>query len=132
MKRTNSSLMAIRLAAFGVLLTAIGCGGTRLDPVDPNAARDTLTKALDAWKGGMQPSMLAQQQPPIIVNDSLWDQGRKLVSYKVNSQGTADTRGNLRVPVTLTLQAPKKPEVIEAKYVVTVSPKMTVFREFQD
>jgi hypothetical protein len=66
------------------------------------------------------------------VGDYFWDSGRKLVSYKITGQGTTDTRGNLRVPVTLTLQAPKKPETVEATYIVTVSPTMTVFREFQD
>jgi hypothetical protein len=119
------------LCAVSLLLTASGCGDG-LRPVDPEAARNTLIKALDAWKGGGQPSALSQQEPSIVVGDYFWDSGRKLVSYKITGQGTTDTRGNLRVPVTLTLQAPKKPETVEATYIVTVSPTMTVFREFQD
>ncbi|MEX2317574.1 MAG: hypothetical protein WD669_10515 [Pirellulales bacterium] len=120
-----------RLTIVSLVLTVCGCGDG-LGPVDPEAARNTLTKALDAWKGGSQPSALSQQEPPIVVSDLFWESGRKLVSYKVTGQGTADSRGNLRVPVTLTLQAPKQPETFAATYIVTVSPKMTVFREYQD
>ena len=121
----------VGLLLCGLLLTAVGCG-SKIETVDENSARTTLTKALDAWKAGTPQSALSQQDPPISVGEIFWESGRKLASYKVNGSGTADTRGNLRVPVTLELQAPKGTEKIEATYVVTVSPKMTVVREFQD
>jgi hypothetical protein len=50
------------LCAVSLLLTASGCGDG-LRPVDPEAARNTRIKALDAWKGGVQPSALSQQEP---------------------------------------------------------------------
>jgi hypothetical protein len=78
------------------------------------------------------PSELKQNDPEIVVGDVLWEQGRKLVDYKLDGQGKFDGR-NLRVPVTLTVQQPPRAATkLTAIYIVGVRPVITVFRENQD
>jgi hypothetical protein len=120
------------LIAVGMLLFAAGCGGSAAGPVDEGLAQSSLAAALDAWKGGKLPSELARASPAINVGDSLWEDGWKLVNYKVH--GPAKSYGvHIRVPVTLTVQKPpKKSQMIKGTYVVASDPVISVIRENQD
>lgn len=122
---------ALRLAAPLLLLLA-GCsgGGGRAAPVDAPRARETLKAALESWKKGETPASLKEAAPPVVVQDFDWMAGQRLVHYEVSGDGKDDD-ANLRIPVTLTLQAAGGKEVRKkVSYVVGTSPTLTVFREF--
>jgi hypothetical protein len=132
----NSQKMHVRgcasflLIAVGALLTAAGCGGSdaRSLALDPTAAKQSLEKALTAWKSGQTPDSLKTSDPAIVVGDWSWSQGYKLTSFKVlneKSQGP-----NLCCTVELVVAAPKARAAKQtASYTVTTSPQVTVIRD---
>jgi hypothetical protein len=116
------------VAAF--VLCYAGCGGGRTITLDEDLARQSLTKALDAWKSGGRAEDLRQQAPAILINDADWNQGRTLIGYHVDGAGVSDGR-NLRIPVTLMVQQPPHgaAKKVGATYAVGVDPAIVVIRE---
>jgi hypothetical protein len=87
-----------------------------------------LTQALDAWKAGRSAVDMRNDSPEVVVGDSDWKQGRKLVAYEIGS-GMFDGK-NLRVPVTLTLaQPPRGNRKFAVNYIVGTKPVATLFRD---
>jgi hypothetical protein len=112
------------------LLFTWGCARP-LRVSDPDAARQCLITALDAWKSGSDPSSLREQVPAIVVGDLDWKQGFTLLHYQVSEAGTFDGQ-RLRVPVTLSVKAGRKKTVIlNTSYVVSTSPAVTIIREME-
>jgi hypothetical protein len=121
---TNKSASALVVA---MLLLAAGCGGT-VGGGTEQEARAALTNALDAWKAGRAATDMQNESPEVVVGDSDWKQGRKLVAYEVGS-GMFDGK-NLRVPVTLTLsQPPRGNRRVVINYIVGTRPVVTIFRD---
>jgi len=119
-----------RIAIAMCALLCAGCSGGRTITLDEDIARQSLTKALDAWKSGGKAEDLQHQAPAIAVNDVDWSHGRKLVGFQVNGNGTSDGR-SLHVPVTLTMQPSQRgaAAIIKATYAVGVDPAIVVVRE---
>jgi hypothetical protein len=132
------SSLCVLGACLVVLATLLlpGCSNPSLaHAVDPPQARDALKTALDGWKKGESPESLASASTPIIVQDFDWMSGAKLIEYDLVDDGKA-VDANLSIQVKLTLsggsQAGKTAgKTIEKKvwYLVTTSPKLTVFRD---
>jgi hypothetical protein len=110
-----------------VLIHTSGCAGGGIPPTE-DAARESLVKALDAWKAGRTAIEMRNESPEIIVGDSYWKHGLRLVGYEIGS-GTFDGK-NLRVPVTLTVaQSPRGHRKVAVKYIVGTRPVVTIFRD---
>ena len=123
--KTHFHARSLLLAAL--LLPAGGCSGGGV-PATEEAARGALDAALDAWKSGRKAEEMRQQTPEVVVGDSDWKQGRRLVAYQIGT-GMFDGK-NLRVPVTLTLaQPPSGNRRLVVNYIVGTKPVVTLFRD---
>ncbi len=112
-------------------ICAAGCGAgpRRAADVDPEIARQALTRTLECWKAGEMPGSLRNDSSPITAQDLDWEAGVKLIDYKVLETGRTEN-ANLRVPVELVLrQSDGKEATKQVHYVVGTSPQLTVFRE---
>lgn len=120
----------VALISLLIACVAVGCGSAQHAPdLSESVAQSSLTTALDAWKQGQTPDSLGQRSPQIIVGDTQWEAGQRLVSYKVLEPATSDG-SNLHVPVELELEdgaGVRSKETV--KYTVGTSPKITVFLE---
>lgn len=121
-----------RRAAWVLALLAgaiAGCGGGASPSLDEAVGRTSLTSFLDAWKKGDRPEALKQQFPSIIVGDSNWNGGARLVSYQIGEPVTHDG-SNLHASVELELEdgagQRMKQNVV---YIVGTSPEITIFPE---
>jgi hypothetical protein len=117
----------IRVMAAALVLQLAGCGGGGV-PTTEEAAREALATALDAWKAGRKADEMRQQTPEVVVGDSYWRQGLRLVGYEIGG-GKFDGK-NLRVPVTLTIaQPPGGHRKLAVNYIVGTKPVVTIFRD---
>jgi hypothetical protein len=115
------------IAMVAMLLPLVGCGGGR-GAGNEEEARTALTSALDAWKAGRSATDMRNETPEVVVGDSDWKQGRKLVAYEIGS-GVFDGK-NLRVPVTLTMAQPSRGNrKLVVNYIVGTKPVVTIFRD---
>jgi hypothetical protein len=95
------AVVAAGIASLLVLLPA-GCQ-KRLPPeTDPNKARAALTAALDAWKEGRPPESLRALEPPVDFRDTHWDNGSRLIRYRVKAEERSGV--SVRFTVELSLQ----------------------------
>ena len=121
------------LATLATLLLP-GCSNpSSAHAVDMPRARDALKIVLDEWKKGESPQSLASASTPIVVQDFDWAAGAKLIDYEIVDDGRAFD-ANLRVQVKLNMsggqnQSQAKPAEKRVWYLVTTSPKLTVFRD---
>jgi hypothetical protein len=126
MKRAYSVFAAAGLAATAIAAGLSGCGGQT--PANPDEARATLTRALDAWRDGRTIDDVTNGSPAISVADPSWTAGLKLARYEVAETARA-TGFDLKIPVELWLEDSKGKEVREkVKYTVSTKPARTVIR----
>lgn len=128
MQLTRPSMSALCLGLLLALTS--GCSQSGFGPqADPNEAQNTMKLVLDAWKSGQNPSQFAAKSPDIVIQDSDWTLGLKLVSYK--TQNDVRLAGNdVHYPVTLELKSPKGRVVKkQAVYLISTSPKKLVLRQ---
>ncbi len=121
------------LGLLGMALAAVvaaGCSRGTLPPAaDPDAARQGLKTALDAWQAGEPVEAVAKRSPPIHVADDAWQGGARLLKYEI--MGDGEMLGlNLCFPVSLSLQGGDGKTVQrKVRYTVGTSPVLTIFRE---
>ncbi len=128
MQRFYFRLLLFSLSAAGLS----GCGGPRVYKVNPDVARQTLTKVLDHWKSGATPESLQTAKPSIIVQDADWAAGAKLTGYEVTDPGESRD-ANLIVKVKLTLTDRREQEVSkDVKYLISTAPVLTMHRYMFD
>lgn len=111
---------------------AAGCGsetGQSPYPVQPELARDTLQEVLQSWKDGETIDSWREHDPQVVVQDLDWMAGRKLQDFEILDGGEA-VDANLHCQVRLTLNDPDAHQAEQTvTYLVSTSPKLTVFRE---
>lgn len=121
-RRVTVSLLSVLLGL------SIGCGA-RTYPLDTDTARQSLETALSTWKSGEPSSVLESKSPKIIANDFDWRASKKLLDFKIQDD-EASQGSNLRKSVELTLASESgTPERVEAVYLVTTRPAITVVRQ---
>mgnify|MGYP003384673461 CR=1 FL=1 len=121
-------LCSLRLSCWLLLLACGGCGSGPLK-LDSEIARDALETTLKAWQSGDSASDLAKRSPAIIVSDIDWKAGKKLVEFNVRKEESA-AGSSLRKSVELVLKAESaSPTRVEAVYVISTRPVITVFRQ---
>jgi hypothetical protein len=70
--------------AAGLLLSlATGCGVSSPSSVDSSEARQSLDRALSAWREGKTVDSLKTLDPPLEAADHQWQSGLHLVKYEV-------------------------------------------------
>lgn len=124
-------LQPLTTAALLVSLAVLGgCGGNAVSPPQPaydaQAARDTLTVALDAWKAGQVPD-LHKRTPPVRFSDDDLTMGAALVSYTIGTEAKFGPHQD--VPVELTIRDRQGKSVTkQAIYQVALEPQRAVLR----
>jgi hypothetical protein len=113
-------------------LVAAGCGGDPdLSPPPSQAdAKQVLTQALDAWKGGGAAEALVAGQPPLRMLEPEWTAGSKLLDYQIADAG-APTGNSFNLRTKLTIQRPmaKGKETLNVVYIVTTGQPLSIVRE---
>ena len=119
-----------QLSAAILAIGIVGCsGGSAIDSVRPDLARETLIKALSAWKDGSKVDALQSQAPSVVVQDMDWSAGKQLKEFSLQGDGKA-VGANLSIEVELTLQdAVGKISKSKVWYLVGTDPALTVFRD---
>lgn len=109
-----------------LLLCAAGCGSseTAPHPLDPQAARAAVQKALQAWQHGGKPADL---KPGIIIGDSAWEQGRKLVAFEVVAAEETTDGSNLHIRVLRTFENNGAKTESKVTWIVGTHPVITIF-----
>lgn len=110
-----------------------GCSKKTPTPVDADVASAVLKTTLDSWKTGETIQELKQQNDPIIVQESDWSDGLKLVSYRIVKSTPRDA--NLVVEVELELideSDDASPFKKKREYLVSSHPVKTVFRNMMN
>jgi hypothetical protein len=93
------------------LAAIIGCGGGPSDHA--------------FWVDGRSPDEL---QPEIVVGDTDWKSGKKLVSYEILTASEKSDGSNLHVKVVREIQEEKgSPRKSEKTYIIGTSPVVTIF-----
>ncbi len=110
-----------------------GCDSTAIPtPPSDDAAKQTLDRALSAWKQGETIEGVKKGSPSIEVRDPIWMNGAKLTNYEVKGQGRpSGAQLAYRVKLSLTDASGKKSEQT-VTYEVGTDPILTVFRPIFD
>jgi hypothetical protein len=105
----------------------LGCGATPRQ-AEPETARATLRRALDAWQNGASPEAFQGASPTVTIVESRWQQGIRLLRYELNSDGTP-SGFDVQFAVKLSLQdrAGKKFQE-KALYNISTSPVLVIVR----
>lgn len=118
------------LAALAAVLFLAGCddGIPPPETADPDAARSTLQRALEAWQSGQTIAQAKDATPSIIAADPLWEQGRSLSKFEI--LGAAQESGaeqvfDVKLWVT---DADGNESEQTVAYRVGTQPVLTVFR----
>lgn len=112
-------------ALLPLLVVLWGCGPTgRSHPLDADVARDSVQKAMQAWVDGRTPQDL---QPEIIIGDTAWDQGQKLVSFEILREEETSDGSNLHIRVRRKFAARADNAESKVIYIVGTSPVITIF-----
>ena len=108
----------------GVLLVfgLWGCsqGDTPSHPLDQELARASVQKAMQAWVDGKTPKDL---QPELVVGDTSWEQGEKLVSFEIATNEETSDGSNLHIVVKRKFDSSDS----DVTYIVGTSPVVTIF-----
>lgn len=88
-------------------------------------ARSALETALSTWREDGQPSTLATADPPILVADSEWTNGRKITGFEILRDEPSET--DQRFTVALRFDGQNDP--VEVLYIVIGTHPVSVFRE---
>jgi hypothetical protein len=128
------TIFGLRPAICACFLTTValficGCDKTSAPaPADEGAAKETLTKALDAWQRGEKPEALKSASPSIVVSDNRWESGNRLTKYELDGDGKpSGAQQAFKVKLWLTDAKGKEVKDI-AEYQVGTKPILTVIR----
>lgn len=102
----------------------IGCDSeTQSYPLDKELARASVKRAMQAWVDGKQPKDL---KPDVIVGDSGWEAGKKLLSFEILPEEFTDG-SNLHITVIRKFDGGGKSGESKVTYIVGTSPVVTIF-----
>ena len=108
-----------------ILMTLVGCQrGTPSFALDSAVAHAALEKAMQAWVDGQKP---IDVQPEIIIGDTDWNNGQKLVSYEILIREETTDGSNLHIPVKRRFKTGGKYSESQVAYIVGTSPVVTIF-----
>ena len=109
------------ISGFLIVMFLFGCAQeTPSYALDKELARSSVQKAMQSWVDGKTPKDL---QPDVVVGDSAWNKGQKLVSFEILTDEEKSDGSNLHISVK------RKFESSESKvtYIVGTTPVVTIF-----
>jgi hypothetical protein len=113
-----------RRGVVGLVLAMmfVGCssGDAPSYALDKELARSSVQKAMQAWVDGKRPKDL---QPDIVVGDTAWEQGKKLVSFEIKADEETTDGSNLYIRVKRTIGSSES----NVTYIVGTTPVVTIF-----
>ena len=113
-----------RRGVVGLVLAMmfVGCssGDAPSYALDKELARGSVQKAMQAWVDGKKPKDL---QPDIVVGDTAWEQGKKLVSFEIKADEETTDGSNLYIRVKRTIGSSES----NVTYIVGTTPVVTIF-----
>lgn len=105
-----------------------GCGSST-KPADLDQAGPALRTALEVWKSGSSQKELESQNPPILMNEDDWREGKHLMDYKMEEAGRMYGR-QVVWWVQINLKDKNgKTEDRRAKYVIDTTPQLVIVRD---
>ena len=108
-----------------IVMALSGCQrGTPSFALDSAVAHAALEKSMQAWVDGQTPIDL---QPEIIIGDTDWNNGQKLVSYEILIREETTDGSNLHIPVKRRFKSSGKYSESQVAYIVGTSPVVTIF-----
>jgi hypothetical protein len=126
-----NSLFDIARKSWSLICLAllVGCSSGNPHPVKVDVAQQTLESTMESWKEGKTPDDLKNESPSVVVQDTEWSAGTKLLSYEIIGEGKP-VDANLIAKVKLKLSNTEGKETEKTvTYVVGTSPVLTVFRD---
>jgi hypothetical protein len=93
--------LPVILTCIMLSFVAAGCGPKLPPKTDLPSAREALTKSLDAWVEGKSAESLKSLTPPVSFRDVQWENGAKLISYKIEKEEPAGHSGRFTVKLSL-------------------------------
>jgi hypothetical protein len=113
------------------VIGVVGCGApSPPNPSDPVAGKETLTKALDAWKRGETHEAYKQSAPSVTVVDKQWKDGYKLLSYEIDD--SVPDGFDVQFKAKLEVKDPSgKQSKSKAVYNVSTSPAFVIVRAME-
>ena len=117
--------------AAAALAVSPGCSEAPPKPADPAQAKEFLSSALEAWKGGGAPADLSGKTPSVHVLDRDWSGGAKVTEYQVEEGKPLGAA--IQFPVALTLQSKEgKTAKKRVVYVVNTGDVVSIARQDVD
>ena len=114
------------------MMALVGCGGqSTMDlATTPEESRATLTRSLEAWKGGISQKDLSTGSPALFFQDDTYRRGTPLTSYAFEGEGKVVGSGmSYIVNLTLKGSGEKENKVQRVAYRVVTRPSLAVTRE---
>lgn len=109
------------IAGFLSVMFFCGCSQeTPSYPLDKELARSSVQKAMQSWVDGKTPNDL---QPDVVVGDSAWNKGQKLVSFEILTDEEKSDGSNLHISVKRKFESSKS----KVTYIVGTTPVVTIF-----
>src|SRR5262249_11368711 len=116
-------LIPLGLAAAGLL----GCKPAPKQ-ADPQSARETLNRALQAWQKGQSLEAFQKTSPVVKAAESQWQQGVRLVEFELKGEGKPSGFDHqFTVQMSTQDRAGKKSQET-AIYHVSTSPALVIIR----
>ncbi len=108
------------------LVMPLGCR-QRAQQSEPELARETLRRALDAWQKGESPDAL-QKQSSITAVDPQWQAGVRLLQYEIIGDGNS-SGFDWQCQVRLSLQDNGgNSSQVKAGYTISTAPALVIVR----
>ena len=122
LKMSFGGLVSRRIVGLCLACFLLGCssGEAPSYQLDPELARASVEKAMQAWKDGKTPKDI---QSEMIVGDPDWTQGKKLVSFEILPKEETTDGSNLYIRVKRKIGSAES----QITYVVGTNPAVTIF-----
>jgi hypothetical protein len=120
-------MKSISITVLPLVFCLVGCGGYQhAENVDLGQAQSALRTALEAWKDG---KANADLQPTIIMNESDWTSGCRLLDFRMEESGVLDGRQARWVAHIKLQDRSGAVKEHKATYIIDTIPRIVIVRD---
>ena len=128
MRRSRLPVSGAILGLFLLLGLMVGCGSSgRSYALNQELARSSVQTAMQAWVDGKSPKDLKGFKPAIIIGDTGWEKGKKLVSFEILANEETSDGSNLHIRVKRKFSGEGGDSESKVIYIVGTTPVITIF-----